>query len=105
MGTKEIKNVANRLSDALHFYFAQSPIRELDLDDKVYMNLAEVVWPLIKDHPYYGEDLFLSALSWYIEKYESLPEIVHESDAEKLIQDIKTLFSSAITKINITKGF
>lgn len=92
MGTKEIKNVANRLSDALHFYFAQSPIRELDLDDKVYMNLAEVVWPLIKDHPYYGEDLFLSALSWYIEKYESLPEIVHESDAEKLIQDIKTLF-------------
>lgn len=92
MTTKEIKKVAGLLKDALCFDFAQSPRRELDLDDKVYMNLAEGVWPFVKDHPYYGEDLFLSALSWYIEKFESLPESIGESEVENLIQYIKNLF-------------
>ncbi len=92
MTTKEIKKIANLLKDALSFDFSQSPRRELDLDDKVYMNLAEVVWPFVKDHPYYGEDLFLSALSWYIGKFEALPENVGESEVENLFQYIKDLF-------------
>ena len=92
MKTKEIKKVVVRLKDAWHFYLAQSPIREMDLDDRVYMNLAQVVWPFVREHPYYGEDLFFSALSWYIEKYESLPENVQESDAENLIREIKNIF-------------
>lgn len=92
MNTKEIKKVSALLKDALCFYFAQSPVRELDLDDKVYMNLVEVVWPFVKEHPYYGEDLFLSAVSWHIEKYETMPENIGAEEVENLIQDIKKCF-------------
>lgn len=93
MSEKELKNIEKRLKDTLNFYFAQNPIRELDYRDKVYMNLAKAVYPMVKENIYFEDDLFFSALSWYIKKYESLPEKVDVLEVENLIKYVKDIFN------------
>lgn len=97
---KLLKKITNLYNDTLHFYFSQDPIRELDLDDKPFRNLAIELIRILEHHPFFCEDLFFSAINWEIETYDTCPEATTNDNTKNLITHIEQVF-----EINKQKHF
>lgn len=67
----ELNNKDRKKIDAyyqsLQNYYLKNNKKELDFDDKPFINLLDLLYPIIRKHPYFSND-FLYLLSNYIWK-------------------------------------
>ena len=40
----------------------------MDFDDKPFINLLDLLYPIIRKHPYFSNDFFTLAVELYLEK-------------------------------------
>ncbi len=73
---------------ALQYYFFDKDKKELDFDDKPFTNLLDLLYPILRKHPYYSNDFFVSAVELYINKKE-----IVEDDLDDLISYIEDHFN------------
>lgn len=53
---------------SLQNYYLKNNKKKLDFDDKPFINLLDLLYPIIRKHPYFSNDFFASAVELYLEK-------------------------------------
>ena len=88
----EIKSNSRKKIEAcyrdLQHYYLHKDNKELDFDDKPFTNLLDLLYPILRKHPYYSNDFFVSAVELYINKKETV-----EDDLDDLISYIEDHFN------------
>ncbi len=68
----ELNNKDRKKIDAcyqsLQNYYLKNNKKELGFDDKPFINLLDLLYPIIRKHPYFSNDFFASAVELYLEK-------------------------------------
>lgn len=73
---------------AVQHYYLENDRKELDFDDKPFTNLLDLIYPIIKKHPYYSNNFFVSGIKLYLEKKKEV-----EEDLDDLILNIENYFN------------
>lgn len=60
----------------------------MDFDDKPFINLLDLLYPIIRKHPYFSNDFFASAVELYLEKKVEVAD-----DLDELLLYIENLFN------------
>lgn len=88
----ELNNKDRKKIDAcyqsLQNYYLKNNKKELDFDDKPFINLLDLLYPIIRKHPYFSNDFFVSAVELYLEK-----KVEVEDDLDELLMYIENHFN------------
>lgn len=90
MDSSSEKALASKIHDLTHYYFGRDR-PELSFDDKPFTNLLEVLYPIVRTYDYFGDDLFISTVLWYIENLDSIPQDM-DKQPQILLDNIKDGF-------------
>ncbi len=85
------KRITARYKDLLQFYFKNEK-REPDFDDKPFVNFLDLIYPLLKKHAFFCDDIFISSIVWHLEGILELPDDVNEQHLDALIEHIHKNF-------------
>lgn len=91
MDTKQEKNIIARYKELLQFYFNNGR-RKPDLDNKPFANFLSLLYPVIKGHKFYCDDIFISSIIWHLESLIELPSNIDEQQLDNLIEHINKNF-------------
>lgn len=91
MDTQQRKRIIARYKDLLQFYF-RTERREPEFDDKPFANFLDLLYPILKDHKFYCDDIFISSIIWHLEGLSSLPSNIDEQQLDNLIEHINKNF-------------
>lgn len=90
------KDYMNRLIKAYdslqHFYFSNEK-DELDYEDKLYMNMLELLYSKFQEYEFFSEDLLEYAVISYLKEIDKIQE-VNENTIDKLIKYIVNIFET-----------
>ena len=81
----------------VQYYFANSKV-ELDLDDKPYTDLLDLLHPISSQHPFFERELFMQAVSWHVESLEEPPEQFSDNDINLLETAVERVFDCNMEK-------
>lgn len=88
----ELNNKDRKKIDAcyqsLQNYYLKNNKQELGFDDKPFINLLDLLYPIIRKHPYFSNDFFASAVELYLEK-----KVKVEDDLDELLIYIENHFN------------
>lgn len=85
------KRIIARYKELLQFYF-RSGRREPEFDDKPFSNFLDLLYPILKGHKLYCEDIFISSIIWHLESLSDLPSNLGEQQLDSLIEHINKHF-------------
>lgn len=91
MDAKQKKKIIAAYKDLLQFYFKIGR-REPHIYDKPFVNLLDLIHPLVLKHKFYCDDIFISSINWHLEDLSSLPDNIDEQQINNLIEYINKNF-------------
>ena len=91
MDAQQKKRIIARYKELLQFYF-RTGRKEPDFEDKPFVNFLDLLYPILKGHKFYCNDIFVSSIVWHLEGLSELPSDITEKQLDDIIEHISKNF-------------
>lgn len=90
MESAQSNKITQIYSALVHYYFKEGQ-REPDFDDKPFINLLDILFPIVREHKYFDDDLYMFAIITNLNSLKEIPDSF-EGLVDQLIQHIFAIF-------------